>query len=540
MNHNENIVIFGPTNSGKTTLLGYCMAKNMTPDEYDRFINKKKELLGSNYAEERKLTYFLDTGADEIIDKTKKNNKRSSPPGTSMRKKFQQISINSLAFTAIDTPGTNYHKKGFQSIPLGEIGIFVIEIQDILTLCDSVLGSYDEPSRKMESIFSSVELWIKTKGKNQLIIVISKTEGNGISDYDIERAKIFIRKEYAELDTVPIIPTGINVRDCKGINILDEDPKVNTDSSLMEIIKAKLDNYTVPSRKMQYSFATIDRIFNKTKNLKASALRIKVSSGSFHEKDQVCLAPFVYKNQVVSVSGSIRSLMLEGNKQIVSQLSINDIGGVVFSKLKCGKDDVDLKDLKLLSTSVIYNNDIEYSYGNILTLTARKSYETESIFNPVQNKTTSGKKDITLIWFGKPVSLRILSCISLGQDIRIRVMNTQPNGNDFFLVPLNHTGNFIFNNFVLAFKGKFFSAVLNEISLITDDEPRKVMLNLKKNYSYEMSLVTMAEKFAYVSETNETIFDFPPMGRSDFINLLSSKVISPEDIKDIKPKPVDN
>lgn len=530
MSEVKNVVIFGPTNSGKTTLLGYMKAKNMSPALYEKYIMNFKSNLGRNFSEDSQLSYFFDTAPDEIRDKSQKSVSRKNAPGNSMRKKFQTIKIGETEITVIDTPGTtNRWKHGYQGILMGDVGVFVIEIRTVLEVCDLPRES-PVLKKKIHELFDPVELWLQQKRGSQLLIVLSKIDDWKISAFDINRAKDYLQ-ELKGLEKTPIIPTGINVPKCSGINILTTDDKKVGMPVEKSFIKAlsELIKKPVPFNKnvSGYSVASIDRIFKQTKLLKAPAIRIKVNSGLFCENDTVSIAPVLYQNRVVSVTGNIRSLMDEGSHDLTQAFFTNDIGGIVFSKLQCQKDTITLKDITLLSTSVLWKDPLDYKFGNILTF---------NIPDTGYAKDLSIRQDINLIYFGKTVYLRIISCAYKNKYYQIRVMNTQPNNPISFAVPKRTNGEFCYKSYVLQYQEHFLSGELQDVDLLTDDTPKEIVLSLKNNYLNNTYLTELGVKMIYVESLNQTIIDSPPLGRKKFVDLLSTQYIKIADYIEVKAK----
>ena len=149
----NNIVIFGPVHSGKTTLAGFIRTYYMSESEFKReeeLLKEKLEEKNILYKMSDRFTYFISMDEDELIRDSKNNligtTKRIHMKHIPHKNEYADIDI-----TYIETPGLNTRstwKQKYQGIFIGEIGIFVIDINEILKLI-----LLEENSKKYNSKF---------------------------------------------------------------------------------------------------------------------------------------------------------------------------------------------------------------------------------------------------------------------------------------------------------------------------------------------------------------------------------------------------
>ena len=132
----NNIVIFGPTQSGKSTLIGYLASRCYSENDFNREVKKRINLIKAlNIGEFKKdmvLPSFVSIDRDELMRFPNKN-----AIGTTKKIHRQRISIastplNNISFIFIDTPGTRltlYEK--YKGIFEGDIGVCVISCIDV-------------------------------------------------------------------------------------------------------------------------------------------------------------------------------------------------------------------------------------------------------------------------------------------------------------------------------------------------------------------------------------------------------------------------
>ena len=123
----KNIAIFGPTHSGKSTLMGYILSQSWDAMRKKSEFNRTKKELGMDYHPDRKYAYIVDTALDERRnmpqDKQEKRNKHKKGGG-SKHIHFCKASINDIDCAFFETPGSDqYWIEKDEGVFLGDIGI---------------------------------------------------------------------------------------------------------------------------------------------------------------------------------------------------------------------------------------------------------------------------------------------------------------------------------------------------------------------------------------------------------------------------------
>lgn len=531
----QNIVCFGPTNSGKSTLAGYLSSHKLTDEEYAKEVQQFRTEYGKDFLERRILSYFVDSGKDEY------RVQKHDAPGTSKRKHITEAVLeNDLNCTLIDTPGTDKRwRSGFQGIYLGDIGIFIIEITTLLDLCTNhIKGSY-EYDKILNRLLVPVSLWEKYGRLDRLIIVISKMDLCRYSKYLLARAEKVL-KERQSLKNVPIIPIAINVKQRSDVNVFSESGKFPNHKSLFSALKnimGKENKLDISQTKNRF-FAAIDKRFDKTLSTGEAALRVKVLDGNINVGTSVMIGPVRYNDQIGALNGSVRSLMCEANRRHVSILTKNHIGGVIFSRLQNGRDVLSLKDIELLNTSILMDTDTPYDSGNFLKFTLKDDPISRGFFKTVRLNT-----DIKLIWFGKIEVLRIISFVEKGKRYQLCLMNTKKDNYPFYL-PKDNEGNLAYKDYVLQYKDSsdnetFIQARLNTMVTISDDNRKDVAVSLKTDYSNRLSR-NVAETIEYIKKDDLTVFTIRNMSSIELTDFLFNGDIDKTDILDVAPKKYSN
>lgn len=203
----DNIVLFGPTHSGKTTLLGYLSTSMLRHPQWNEEIYKKLKLILSltendifNIKDPRNpdnmntdiiFPSFVSLDRNEL----KRFNKGESSEGTSKRLQRKQLTVcvtkrdemwgadnRNLTCTFIDIPGfrqrlTDKYKGFFE----GNIGIAVLDIQDLLKLSSMAAVRTGDPGAKEKehlkrTLFEPIKIWCDYRSVSRLIIVLSKMD----------------------------------------------------------------------------------------------------------------------------------------------------------------------------------------------------------------------------------------------------------------------------------------------------------------------------------------------------------------------------
>ena len=286
----NNIVIFGPIHSGKTTLAGYIYSYYMPDAEFERKEDEiKKELEEKNilYKLSNRFTYFISLDEDELV-----KNKKDNGIGTTKRIHMKHIPHKEeeslIDITYIETPGVNTKKiweQQYEGIFVGEIGIFVIDINELIKL-----SNIDENSQKyktkIQDLFASLFLWCSSKDKNKAVIAISKTEKSYTADI---RCAVDMIQSIKAFKGMRIVPIGINISTREDYNIFSNRNCSKRIQERYNALMKELIDIIYKSREKKLK----DIKFAYINNDISDGLVIKVLSGTFFLGDQVKMYPTI-------------------------------------------------------------------------------------------------------------------------------------------------------------------------------------------------------------------------------------------------------
>lgn len=523
----DNIVVFGPTHSGKSTLLGYLQVYDMEEDDYKRNnlrIEKKMEENGLKYKKDMALAYYVDKGIDERT----RFNKGQKSQGTSKRIHIEKTALDiELNCTFIDTPGSDAAwKHKYEGLFLGDVGVFVIEIGKLTELSRKVVGS-STYNTMVNELFSPVYLWKHYKRMKRLIIAISKIDMELYSPYAIRRAESTLRSIEILKDR-PIIPICINVDDRKSYNILDcanEEMKWYTGKSLIDEIKCMLNKERNEKPDTSLVVAHIERLIPKTNFNNQAAIRVKILNGVIHTGDEIYVGPISYNKKNVMLKGIVFSLKHESRGN-VDYLSKGEIGGIIFSKLWVEKERIKLSDehLKLKRTSMIFQDINDCRYGNLLYFNISKEKLNDAVTTYLNNIQVGSR--VKILWFGKIISTHLIN--KFDDDIKYSVvlMNTS-SGDSMFMLPLREDGKLLYDQFIFQLSDLLFvNANLSDIEMISDDLRREVIFTFEgesENINVLKSLKLDME-CNYKPEKNETSICWTNLTEHNLKQVMESTV----------------
>lgn len=465
----NNIVIFGPVHSGKTTLAGFIRTYYMSESEFKReeeLLKEKLEEKNILYKMSDRFTYFISMDEDELIRDSKNNligtTKRIHMKHIPHKNEYADIDI-----TYIETPGLNTRstwKQKYQGIFIGEIGIFVIDINEILKLILLEENSKKYNS-KFDELFASLFLWCSFKEKDKLIIAISKTENVCFADI---RCAVSMIKSIKQFENISILPIGIEISERKGYNIFDSTNclkrvKNNYKPLIDEIIRLTEVNNMKSKKITKFAFINLEE-FEKNKK----ELQIKVLDGKFYKNDKVKIYPTPISNdgERYEVHMSIKDIK-DIDNNLVDLIEPGNIVTIIPKKVSYKSKPTSLKDLKIAQSSFLLGENTKYKKGNFLLFKTRKTDK-----NTFQRKYMSlmPKQHIKIIWFGKLIELEILCRYPEGDYYYMGAIVIE---DDIVIMPLNKHGdeNYLpYKNFSLEIDNSyFFDAQLDSIKFFKLD-----------------------------------------------------------------------
>lgn len=494
-----NIVVFGPIHSGKSSLMGFLKANYMTSEERieaERQIRLQLRDKGVPYKEENKYTYFVSTDKDEVITDSKQDS-----IGTTKRMHIKNISNISngdleVDLIFIDTPGMNSvgtWKDRYEGIFMGDIGVFVIDINEVIAIADMEKNS-DEYNSAISEMFSCLFLWKTTKNMNQVIIALSKIDT--ISSVNDIGYAIEMIEELGYFNDATIIPIGIDFDAENDFNIISSD-RIRENYKgpcfidiLFEILEEKIFAYT----KNDTCFAYLERPL-KIAETDESALRVKMLDGVMRQADRVIMLPVKQKkdNFFTKASFTVKSLKLE-DRYIVNQIVSGNIGGVIPARISVGGKKVGLNETCMVKTTCIIGKNTPFTIGNLLSfktrLYNRKSFD-ENFMKLRINQT------INIVWFGKVITASFCSkYINNDYCYFNAYLKDYP-----IVMPLNKEKKYWIRNFALEVNNcYFFQAELESINNLNSDLEKiyfsfsKSIVDLSKNELEEYLKIKLEER----------------------------------------------
>lgn len=498
----KNIVIFGPTSSGKSTLMGYLQCHDREEQENQKiFDNIRREIEKESivYHPDRKLAYLVDTSIEERRDNP---NKRSKVPsgqnkhGSTTRIHICKAKVGEEDCTFIETPGSDqYWIEKNEGVFLGDIGIYVIEIKHLLALAHKVEDSSSYKNLQSK-IFSPLYLWKHYKNISRLVVAITKIDMD-YSKFAIETA-IRIINSVSVFSNVRIVPISIDVNNVKDCNIYDSCPKVAEvykGNNLMKHLKELIEINDVKISNQKSNFAHIHRLFEiKKDNLQMqNAFRIKVLSGKITPGIKVGIGPLKERGgKSVYAEGVVKSIKHEILGEIPS-LDKGDVGGVVLSQFTVDGEVRREEEFSIKRTSVLYDLEALQAKGNLIFLSVDLTNEKETTKECFKKLNLNDR--IKIVWFGKLIAMDLVGKIvsdEYKEKYKIILMNysSSTSYSEFFLT-MDGKRNLIFNNFAIQLPNNYYiNAEITDIDCISQQQPGNIeficnfdgIVDIFKNY----------------------------------------------------------
>ena len=418
---------------------------------------------------------------------------------------------------------------------MGDVGIFVIEITKLQRIMDMLVGS-QEYTNALDRLLAPIYLWNNYGRQDQLLIVISKSDLCRHSKYVITRAKQILHA-IDILREVPIVVVSIDVKERTDTNIftgVDDEEVFGV--SLISAIKTILRNN---ERKLaerielfykDYTIASIDRLFRHIKSTKEPAIRVKILEGYLKTGDTVTFGPVMNNGNPIEVTGVIKSLMYDACRRQVSVLEKNNIGGITFSRLMAGRRTIELKDITIPNSALLFKNKPTTVSGNFLKLQVPVSE-----ISKLKEKLPLND-NIRMIWYGKVVFLRLLSLCRIEDKYQICMMNAHHDFSEFCF-KISDDGAIINSDYVLQYKESYICAKVIQVHTVTSAERKDIVITLRGNYSLNTYTGDFESESLYVAgKTDQTILSLKGCSGKSLLHVLFKGNINSDDLISIEVK----
>ena len=394
----KNIVVFGPTQSGKTTLLGYLATAMLRNSQFNEEVLKNFKLIKKmtptdefkigdpsnpvNVQKDIILPSFISLDRDEL-----RKFRDGSTEGSTKRIHRKQLSIcmtegnenfeeqnenESIKCVFTDIPGFRQRLSDkYLGFFEGEIGIAVIKLKEILELerLSDSQNSADqaEKARIERRLFEPLRIWCDYRSPGQLMIVISQIDQEFAVDKErkeaincqiesINTAINCIKKYLSRFNKgehILISPISIKVvsepnqkhkarmkvffrREGENVYTTPHDKHLPGDGTLISCLKRLVGTEDADSSR-PFSMANVYRIMRtKVGNSTKPVLSVLASHGSIHKTDVVTLGPVLDKRskEKIYVKCAISSLKADGLSEPSNVLLEGNVGGIIFQSLK--------------------------------------------------------------------------------------------------------------------------------------------------------------------------------------------------------------
>lgn len=393
----SNIVIFGATQSGKTTLLGYLATAMLRHPQLNDEILQKFKLIRNltindefnignpynpvNVKTDVILPAFVSLDKDEL---RKFSNERTSE-GTTKRIHRKQLTIcvsersdekniqnenANVPCTFIDTPGFRQRLSDkYRGFYEGDVGIAVLKLSELLELWNLLQTNHSsEKQIELERrLFEPVRIWCSYRSASHLMIVISQIDRSW--DYTLPE-EVAINQQIKEIEkaieciqlyttpfckevSIPITPISINWyrepntkkrhrmkvffhRIEENIYIAPLDKRLPGDGTLIQCLNRIMPQQE-SSRNRTFSMASVNKPMRAiVNNSPKTALNVRAHHGSIHQSDKIYMGPVLDKNTgtVIYTECKAASLKADGTLSPSDTLWEGNVGGIIFKTIK--------------------------------------------------------------------------------------------------------------------------------------------------------------------------------------------------------------
>lgn len=410
-NSNDNekgcFVFFGPANVGKSTIIGYLMTHYLSSNCLSIEIDKIKEKIGDCYQKRRLYSYFVDEAKDEYQKNL--DAQFGTTHGTSKYVHIKKIGN----FVLIDTPGGNeYEVQRHKGLSLANIGIFAIEIQQLLDLQEKLeQGNTKDYLKNVRDFFCSWYVWNKLHSTSNTIVLLTKYDLSA-SKHDYENAKNILHSIIGEdINEIVVIPTSIDIENRSDINIFT---KLSCDwyegKTLMEAIKEK-GKYSQDNEIPQELLMFYNRKYENVRGV-GSIIKWKINSGSISIRDKLVIAPVLINKKFAKIIASIKSMRDEENN--IEYGNAGDIVNIAISNINYENSTISKDKVEIPNTAIISSADKSIRMGNVIKVSiALKNCKKE---DADIIKSISHNEQVRILWFGKVLFPTIASLVNVNEN----------------------------------------------------------------------------------------------------------------------------
>lgn len=393
----SNIVIFGATQSGKTSLLGYLATAMLRhPQLNDEILQKFKLIRNLTISDDFHIGNPYDpvnVKADVILpsfvsldkDELRRFSEGESSEGTTKRIHRKQLTIcisernedrtlqnenANIPCTFIDVPGFRQRLSdkylGFYE---GDVGIAVLKLSELLRLWNLLQSnqSSEEELKLERRLFEPIRIWCSYRSASRLMIVISQIDRSW--DYtlskeaaldqqikEIEKAIECIQLYIAPFckdTTIPIAPISINWhrepntkkrhrmkiffhRIEENIYTALPEKHLPGDGTLIQCLNMIMPQQQ-PARNRAFSMASVNRPMRAVvNNSPQTALNVRAHHGSIHQSEKLYMGPVRDKrtDMVIYTECQVESLKADGALSPSDTLWEGNVGGIIFKTIR--------------------------------------------------------------------------------------------------------------------------------------------------------------------------------------------------------------
>jgi len=420
-----NLSFFGPSDHGKSTLIGYLFSK-YKPDEFSRYQESLQRKLGNFYQLNRMYAYVSDRHYTEQVGIP---GEKDQGIGTTQHVHSIEINIDGQLIHFIDNPGQyKWRKETVKGLIRGEYGVFVIDINAMKNSIEAFQLMTEQntlnyvPPEVREYI---LPLYIALKlGMRLAFIVLSKMDLAGYNENDFkvcsETIKSFISKHFNEIDKdIPIIPTSIIYSDKIDHNVFSKSKEVvwHKGRTFIDLIKILS---STEKEIAQHFFFPVQTIYPKIPGHRL-VVTGKVYEGVVRPGDRIKIAPFE-KEKKYSVDGRIRSIHLDlTEKKEPAPLKEAIAGNVVGLSLNLENKFVDYMKSKRNIPYIAYSEDANVCFGNIVCFEIPEYKLSQKLltYNPLSVSILINGKYILSTFIGllESISEPVVYCFHLSRII---------------------------------------------------------------------------------------------------------------------------